>query len=133
MRLPVLYFAIAMALSSAARTTYSAESAIIPMPAQVELNEGKSLDFNKGVSVNAPASLDFEAEVLKSILKDRLDATCNNKGVAVNLKINPSLGNEAYEISSGNNVLDITGGDAAGVTRSLLAMYRRLLTEELPQ
>ncbi len=132
MRLPVLYFAIAMALSSAARTTYSAESAIIPMPAQVELNEGKSLDFNKGVSVNAPASLDFEAEVLKSILKDRLDATCNNKGVAVNLKINPSLGNEAYEISSGNNVLDITGGDAAGVYYALMTLDQ-ILIGDVPQ
>lgn len=132
MRIQALYCAIAIALSSAARTTYGVESAIIPMPAQVEINESTSLDFNKGFSVNAPASLDFETEVLKRILKDRLDATCNNKGITVRLSINPSLGNEAYEINAGNNVLDITGGDAAGMYYALMTLDQ-ILIGDVPQ
>lgn len=75
---PASSISITIALSPAAWTTYSPEPAIITMPAQVEINEGKILDFKNGFTVNAPASLNFETYVLERTVKDRLDATCGN-------------------------------------------------------
>ncbi len=122
-----LAVAVLLPLGVAAKVVYSPESALIPVPVSVTIDNRKACDFGRGYKLSAPSSLDFEKAELESVLDNRFAAKPSASGVKVSLAIDSELGNEAYRIVSGNDSLTITGGDAAGVYYGIMTLDQILL------
>lgn len=111
----------------AAKVSYSPESALIPIPVSVIVDDKKPCDFSGGYTISAPASLNFEKIELEKVFENRLGAKASASGVNVSLRIDSALGNEAYRVVSGNDSLTISGGDAAGVYYAIMTLDQILL------
>lgn len=113
-------------------------SSIIPRPASIELAaSGKNASFQltSKTRIVVPANdvammrnARFLAEYLEQITGKKLKiVTSSHKGSAINLAINPSIGNrEGYKLTVGEKSIDIQGSTPAGVFYGIQTLRKSL-------
>lgn len=111
---------------------------IIPSVKSVEVMEGKP-DFilSKEVSIIYDSVFSNEAEVLKSLLKERLGCSFSNKGGSpiILSKVDPSIkisNEEQYELSISANEISIQSSTPHGIFNGVQTLMAMLINKALP-
>lgn len=117
--------------AASAQISYSPASALIPLPAEVNiLEDAAPLDFSHGAKVISRLPADArEPEVLDDILGRHFGALPEGAAseVVVTLSLDGQLPAEGYSLKAGDGRLDIIGGSTAGVYYGLMTLDQILL------
>lgn len=107
---------------------------LVPAPKSIELAGKGTLELPDIVTVKVPRALAGEADVLKKILKKRLNANAvpakEDKGL-VTLEVSRRIRNaEGYELKISRDGISISGGSPAGVYYGIRTLEQILISEK---
>lgn len=127
-------FAAALALASGATAwasgplTYTSESALVPMPASVEIHTGQGARFAPGYCLVSDLDPDaFELRALRSVIAGRLGSPENPSGTKVVVKLDSRLPREGYRLAVDSRGVELTGGSEAGLLYGVMTLDQVLL------
>ena len=123
----VILPALAAACILVSCTRPSGQASTIPAPQLTKLSE-KSINMDAFGSVKHDAELDNEAEFLAEKLYEAGYDVLGGKGKSIRLRLDSSLGKEAYVLKARQHSLRISGGSPAGVFYGIQTMLQELAT-----
>lgn len=117
-----------LAIPSWGRQNYSAESALIPMPARVETGRGDAASLADGYKIVSSLPHDsFEISELRNVLKSRLDALESPSGLPITVTVSDNLPVEGYELKVSDSGISLTGGSEAGILYGVMTLDQILI------
>lgn len=125
-RFLIIFAALLIRVGAISQNGYSPQSALIPIPAKVELKSGRGADLSRGVTITATLP---EREFLDSVLTARFGplAKGGKDAVAVDMRVDSALPAEGYTLDVADNRIAITGGSRAGVFWAIMTLDQILL------
>lgn len=126
----ILLFTVGQILMAKSNTT-----ALVPMPNNIKLIQGKSFKIIEGQTkiVLSSSDISFEGETLKRIIKDRTGANLlisDGRDGNIHLIVNPKIGEaEHYRIQIDKKNLKISGSTAAALFYGIMTLDQILMAD----
>ncbi len=107
---------------------------LVPAPKQIEFTGKSRFDVPSSLTIGAPKSLAREAEILKRILKKRLNVAATPAAGAqgtISLSVSSRIKNrEGYALKISRNGIAIAGGSPAGVYYGIRTLEQLLISQK---
>lgn len=135
--LKTLFFVLISLLGFACGLNASAPAEnlpLVPAPKQIEFTGKSRFDVPSSLTIGAPKSLAREAEILKRILKKRLNVAATPAAGAqgtISLSVSSRIKNrEGYALKISRNGIAIAGGSPAGVYYGIRTLEQLLTSQK---
>ncbi|MEG2585284.1 MAG: beta-N-acetylhexosaminidase [Akkermansia sp.] len=134
------YFLLGLTVSGMSLLPASADVPVIPRPVKEMTPNGSPLEnyaalvqkkdqvciLGNNTIIKASDALQNEKSYIQGILA-KLPASPSSKASVINLSIDPSIAKEGYTLKVSPSVIDIVGGDAAGVFYGIQSINQMLI------